>query len=416
MIKLRDYQERISSEACEKLIQLGIVYLSMEVRTGKTLTALTAAMKFGAKKVLFLTKLRGIASIQDDYGLLSLPFEITIINNESLHKVKTNDFDLLISDEHHRLSAFPNPNKTTKMVKERFGRLPMIFLSGTPAIESGSQWYHSFWLSYRSPFKMYTNFYKWSKDFVTPKIRYLGAIQVPDYSASKDGLILPIVEPYLIKYTQEQAGFVSKIEENVIYSPMTEKTNYMIKTLLKDKILTGLTDTIIGDTAAKLLSKVHQLSNGTVILESGKAIITDTTKAEFIRRYFAGKKMGIFYFFIKEYELLKQVFGNQLTNDMNEFNTTDKHIALQQVSGSEAISLKNADVLVYYSFGYSGKNYVQGRDRMTTKERERNNVYFVFEKKSINERIYKVIKEKKRYSTALFERQYGTRTKVTDPN
>ena len=197
--------------------------------------------------------------------------------------------------------------------------------------------------------------------------------------------MLEIVEPYLIKYTQEQAGFVSKIEENVIYSPMSEKTNYMIKMILKDKILTGSTDTIIGDTAAKLLSKVHQLSNGTVILESGKAIITDTSKAEFIKRYFAGKKMGIFYFFIKEYELLKQVFGDHLTNDLNEFNTTDKHIALQQVSGSEAISLKNADVLVYYSFGYSGKNYVQGRDRMTTKERERNNVYFVFEKK-INKR------------------------------
>ena len=168
MIKLRDYQERISSEACEKLIQLGIVYLSMEVRTGKTLTALTAAIKFGAKKVLFLTKLRGIASIQADYDLLSPPFEITIINNESLHKVETNDFDLLISDEHHRLSAYPKPNKTTKMVKERFGRLPMIFLSGTPAIESVSQWYHSFWVSYRSPFKMYSNFYNWykSNDFI----------------------------------------------------------------------------------------------------------------------------------------------------------------------------------------------------------------------------------------------------------
>ena len=108
----------------------------MEVRTWKTLTALRAAELFGAKKVLFLTKLRAIKSINDDYASLGPKFEIVVINNESMHKIEDNDFDLIISDEHHRLSAFPKPNKSAKYIRDRWGHLPFIFLSGTPA-ESG---------------------------------------------------------------------------------------------------------------------------------------------------------------------------------------------------------------------------------------------------------------------------------------
>ena len=216
MIKLRDYQQDLSDKVVRLLRVKKIAYLAMEVKTSKTLTSLNAANDYGAKKVLFLTKLKAIKSIQDDYNKLNPNFEIQIINNESLHKVTDNDFDLLISDEHHRNSAFPKPNKTAKMIKERFGDLPMIFLSGTPAIESGSQWYHTFWISNYSPFAIYKNFYIWANEFTRPKIRYLGAIQVRDYSDSIDNLILPVVEPYLLRYTQEQAGFESKVTERIL--------------------------------------------------------------------------------------------------------------------------------------------------------------------------------------------------------
>ena len=127
MFKLRSYQEKGANDCFDLLKKYKIAYLCWEVRCGKTFTALKAADLYGSKKVLFLTKLKAIKSIQDDYDLLKPNFEIQIINNESLHKVTDNDFDLLISDEHHRNSAFPKPNKTAKMIKERFGDLRMIF-------------------------------------------------------------------------------------------------------------------------------------------------------------------------------------------------------------------------------------------------------------------------------------------------
>ena len=63
MINLRDYQEAIAGKAAALLKQYGIAYLAMEVRTGKTLTALSAADRYGAKKVLFLTKKRELKRV-----------------------------------------------------------------------------------------------------------------------------------------------------------------------------------------------------------------------------------------------------------------------------------------------------------------------------------------------------------------
>lgn len=414
MIELRDYQNDYAEKTCRLLQTLKIAYLAMEVRTGKTLTALHAADLFGAKKVLFLTKKRAVetGTIKHDYDLLSPLFEIVITNNESLHKVTDNDFDLIISDEHHRNSSFPKPNKTTKEIKQRFGYLPMIFLSGTPAIESGSQWYHSFWISDYSPFTE-KNFYKWAANYTVPSIRYFGAIQVKDYSKAIDELINPIIEPYLLKYTQKQAGFTSEISEHVIYYDLPENIKKLTATLLTDEIIKGNTDVIIANNAAAMLTKIHQIENGTVITESGAAHILDTSKADFIKYKFQGKKIAIYYYFQKELELIKNVFGETLTTDINEFNNSSKNFAIQQISGSEAISLKAAECLVYYNFGYSGKNFVQGMDRMTTKEREENNVYMIIGVDSINEKIYKAVKSKKRYNEKLFLNDYGRRTKVT---
>jgi len=162
-MELRKYQIRLATDGCEILQRLKILYLAMEVRTGKTLTALQTSENYGAKKVLFLTKIRAFSSIQSDYDAMNYSFKLTIGNDESLHKID-GDFDLVIHDEHHRFGAYPKPNVTAKLFKEKFGHLPMIFLSGTPTAESHSQWYHQFWVSNYSPFEQ-PNFYKWANDF-----------------------------------------------------------------------------------------------------------------------------------------------------------------------------------------------------------------------------------------------------------
>ena len=103
-----------------------IVYLAMQVRTGKTLTALHTAHIYGAKNVLFLTKKKAISSIESDYKNFSYSFNITIVNDEQLPKIESN-YDLIIHDEHHRFGAFPKPSQRVKEFKVKFSRIPMIF-------------------------------------------------------------------------------------------------------------------------------------------------------------------------------------------------------------------------------------------------------------------------------------------------
>jgi hypothetical protein len=134
-------------------------------------------------------------------------------------------------------------------------------------------------------------------------------------------------------------------------------------------------------------------------------MVLDLTKAEFIKSQFATAKIGIFYKFKEELNALIQVFGAEnLTTDLSVFENTDKNIALQIVSGREGISLKQADCLVYYNIDFSATSYWQSKDRMTTKDRLDNDVYWIFTKGGIENDIYKTVIKKKDYTINHFKK------------
>ena len=407
MFKLREYQIEIANKGFEILRKHKIVYLAMQVRCGKTLTSLQICNLYNAKKVLFLTKKKAVDSIISDYENLKPSFELVVINNESLHLIKENDFDLIISDEHHRNGAFPKPNKVTKLIKQRFSNKPMIFLSGTPTPESYSQWYHQFWVSNYTPFKDYTNFYKWANDYVNVKLKYVGYAQIKDYSDAYKNRIDKIIDKYIISFTQEQSGFNSVVTENILKVKMKPITYKITEALKKDNIFKGNNDLIIADTGVKLMSKLHQLYSGTCILESENSIIIDDSKAVFIQERFKNNKIAIFYKFQEELVLLKDTFKESLCFDLDTFNNSNKNIALQIVSGREGISLKEADYLVYFNIDYSAVSYWQSRDRLTTIDRKENNIYWIFAENGIENSIYKRVLDKKNYTLSIFKKDFN---------
>lgn len=402
-MKLRDYQIEIANKANEILNKYKIVYLSCEVRTGKTLMALETAKLFRAKKVLFITKKKAITSILNDYNNFGYTYALTVINNESLHTI--NDlFDIIISDEHHRNGAFPKANICTKIIKQKYSKLPMIFLSGTMSPESYSQIFHQFWISDYSPFKEYTNFYKWAKDYVTVKKKYLGYAEVNDYSDANNSLIKNKIDKYILTLTQEEAGFTTSVKENILYIDMLPITHKIANRLKKDNIFIGHNDTILADTGAKLMSKLHQLYSGTCILESGKSIIIDHSKLLFINEKFKNNKIAIFYKFQAEKDMIEEFYKDNICFDLDTFNTTNKNIACQLVSFREGISLKNADYLVYLNIDYSAVTYWQSRDRMTTMQRKENEIFWIFSKGGIEKNIYNAVMNKKNYTLSIFKK------------
>ena len=409
MKQLRDYQLDIANRGSDILKKLSLLYLAMEVRTGKTATSMKIAEIYGAKKVLFLTRKKAVSSILEDYNDFGYQFDIVVTNHESLHKLQDADsFDVIIFDEAHKAAGLPKPGQLAKRMRERFFLKPIIMLSGTMSPESFSQVYHQFWISSRSPWVHYRNFYKWAHDYVNIRQRKINSLTINDYSAGIEAKIMHDIQPYMITHTQEQSGFKTEIKEHFLYVEMSPLIYSLEKKLLKDLVVEGETEVVMGDTPVKLQSKLMQLEGGTIKFESGKSMVLDKSKAEYIKSRFIDKKIGIFYVFKEELSAIKLVFGDSVTTDLDEFNATRKHIALQVVSGREGISLKNADCLVMYNIQHSAVSYFQSRDRLTHKDRDSNDIYWIFSNRMIGEKIYKVVVKKKKYTLSHFKNDYKT--------
>ena len=408
MKKLRDYQKQNAIDCADILKKHNIVYLQHSVRTGKTATALETIRLNVFKNVLFLTKKKAISSIEEDYIDFGFDayFKLTVTNYESIHKIESNVFDCVVLDENHVNSAFPKPSKRTKEIRLKFGSLPMVMLSGTPSTESSSQWYHQFWMSFHSPFKEYTNFYKWAKDYVDVKQRNLGYGLINDYSNGIDEKINDSIKHLVHKFTQEEAGFESKVNIQILNCEMLPTTTNIAKRLQDDKVIQGKGHVVLADSAVKLQNKLHQIFSGTVKFECGESMTLDFTKATFIRNHFHDKKIAIFYYFKEEYKMIKEVFGDEITDSLDEFNSTDKSIALQQYSGAEGISLAKAESLIFLNFGFSGSKFIQALDRLTTMTRKENNIYFLFAKGGIESKVYKAVSQKKTYTLNQFKKDY----------
>lgn len=406
MIKYRDYQKKIIKDGVEILKDSNLLYLAMQVRTGKTLTSMGICEEIGAGHVLFLTKKKAMSSIENDYDLLAPhKFSISIINYESMHKLPNIKWDVVILDEAHSLGAFAKPSKRAKQVKEMLmkNKSKAILLSGTPTPESYSQMYHQVYGISGNPFSRYANFYKFAVDHVDIKQRMINSMRINDYSHGKDS-IMDAMKPYTISYTQKQAGFVVKTTEDVLEVEMRPQTYKMVNELTKHRVMEGKEEVVLADTPVKLMQKLHQMYSGTVKFESGNSMVFDYSKAEFIYSRFLGKKIGIFYKFKEELNALKTIFGDSLTTELGVFQDTPKSIALQIVSGREGVSLKEAEFLVYYNIDFSATSYWQSRDRMVTKDRLKNKVFWIFSKGGIESEIYNAVQRKKDYTISHFKR------------
>jgi len=324
-----------------------------------------------------------------------------VINYESVSKMAGN-YDLIIADEAHSLGAFPKPAKRVKDILPFCRGKQIIFLSATPSPESYSQLYHQFYISDYSPFRLYTNFYRWAKEFVNIKKKYVYNRELNDYSDANKLLIWQKTKHLFLTFTQEQAGFKQVVNEKVLTVPLPTKIKEIIKIINRDYIYQDKELAIIADTAAKVMQKTHQLCSGTVIDENGYNVISDF-KARFINWNFTGKKLAIFYKFKSELEILKSVFSNWTENAF-EFQSSDKTFLGQFQSAREGIRLDKADAIIFYNIDFSYLSYEQAKNRIASFERNKNAVlYWIFSDEGIEKRIYNVVKNKQDYTLSHYK-------------
>ena len=408
---LRDYQESISTDAAKMLEWLKICYLSMQPRTGKTLTSLAAAEKYGARSVLFLTKKKAISSVKADYDNMAPSFKLICINYEQIYNLSPDyEFDLVILDEAHGLGQFPTAAERTKELQKLCVDKPIIYLSGTPTPEGYSQLYHQFFISSYSPFKEWVSFYKWAKEFVTVEQRFFYGRKINDYRKADADKIDKLTKHLFISYTQQEAGFMQEVKEVVLKVRMQESTYKLTDYLRRKRVYIGKGgEEILADTNVKLQQKLHQMFSGSVIDEKKNAICFDNSKAKFIKEHFGGKKIAIFYKFRAEYIMLVSVFGYDImTEDPVEFNNSSDLIFTSQIiSGREGTNLSTADCLIFFNIDFSAVSYWQARERMQVKDRIKESViYWIFSEAGIEEKIYKAVAKKQDYTLSHFKKDY----------
>lgn len=414
-MQLRDYQNDIAGRAAEMLRLRGVCYLSMQVRTGKTFTAMHACSLYGAKRVLFVSKLKALGSIKMDYQVMQgagAGYSIEFANWESLHKVThpADGWDVVILDEAHGMGQYPKPAQRVLAVR-RIQSRAWLLLSGTPSPETSVQLFHQFHAIRRGPWMDYPNFYKWFADYGDKWQKYINGFQVNQYNRAKDNArVLADVAPYMITWTQVEAGFKAEVQERIVKLPMPAAIAWGIRGIRKDGLLRtreGLT--VIADTPVKELGKVHQLCGGTIIYGEEKAegvIVADVSKAKWIEREYGARRVAVFYKYKGELQALDQVLGKGCETP-EAFNAAQgaARIYLQIASGREGVNVSTADALVMYNIDFAAVSYWQARARIQTFDRSEPAlvVWLMFDG-GIEEKIYAAVMEKKDYTLQHYRR------------
>lgn len=403
---LTDYQMCIAVEATELLHSNKIAMLCMEMRVGKTLTALKAADLYGAEHVLFVTKKKAISSIENDYNMLNPEYSLHVINYGKLHKVG-GGYDFIVIDESHSLGQYPTPSERTKRLKEICKFKPIIYLTGTPNPETYSQLYHQLFVSSFSPWHKYRNFYEWFRVYGIPGKKYFYNREVADYKNTKTELVINDIKHLIISLSQKEAGFKVEAEDVVVMLPMPVVIKDAISKIRRNKLIRTKDGHIItADSAAKEMSKVHQLCGGTIKTENGVGICADDSKAKYINNHFNGMKIAIFYKYIAEGTQLIKTFGERVTIDSEEFNNSnDKIYIAQYQSGREGVNLATADCLIMYNIDFAAVSYFQARARLINKDRTKPaKVYWLFFEGGIEEKIFELVKSKKNYTLYYYKK------------
>ena len=399
MFKLRDYQQKFSIEGLEILKKHKILILNLEVRTGKSHIALDIGKNYN--NVLFITKKQAIQSVLDDYKTAQHTFELKVTNYENLHKIE-GKYDLVICDEsNEKIAAYPKPTLNAKRVKG-FVINDLMLLTGTLLPESNSQIYHQLWVSKYSPFVRFKNFYAFHKSLGTPKTRYTSYGETKDYSLVEYNKIVSYIDPIKISYTQKESGFNVEIKEVIHTVKIKQSTINIINKLKKDLVVVGKEEVILADTGVKLMSKVHQLSSGTVKFESGNSKVIDTSKIDYIKKEFKGKKIAIYYKFKEELNMIKTAFD--LAETIEEFDSTNKCIAFQFVSGRSGIKLDKADCIVALNIDFSHTTYQQFKARTITSTTKEAFIHWIFSDCGFERKVLAAVENKKNYVLQTFKK------------
>lgn len=401
------HQLEIADQGYKVLQDNAILYLAMEERTGKSLTALLIAEMAAVIKVLIITKkkaLPGWLELLTEYE----PNKFYLATNyHQICKLDSTDWDLIIIDEaHNYISAFPTKSKIWNSIRPITRDKPIIYLSATPHAQTPAQLYHQLALSDWSPWANCSNYKAWHRIYGIPYTKYLYQREVPMWDRVEDEMVMARVKHLFITKTRKELGFEHEPKDKLHYVPLEDTTIELYNTILKDKIYLAGDTEIVCDVVAKLRTSLHMLEggvakselmilnrNGDPVAKPTYHVLTNNEKVSYIKEHWGDSEdIAIMYNYIAEGVKLHDKFR--------------KARILQATSYAEGVDLHKVQHLIIYSQDFSTARHTQRRARQANLFREHPiTVHFLLVKKGISEEVYNTVSiNKVNYVDSLFER------------
>lgn len=403
----REHQVRISKEALQVLAEYGLVYLAMEERTGKSITAMLMAEACkSVNNVIIVTTKKALDGWKETLDKFPHEKVYTLTNYHSAHKA-AGKFQLAILDEPHKyISGYPKTSTLWSNVFKLVFGLPIIYCSATPYAQGPQLLVNQFKLSAWNPWKRFASFYDWFKAFAErdengdlPTTKISPTQTVIDYSKVKAEEAIAQVKHLFITYTRKQLGFEQEPEDEVHFIELAPKIREIYNTIAKDKAIefthseSGKDYKLICDSSAKLRWALHMIEGGTLKIDDEYINLGNNEKADYILKTWGDTKdLAIMYHFKADYLKLSKMF---------------KNAGLFQASSyAEGVDLSHYRHLVIYSQNHSTAQHTQRRARQANMNRkEEIKVHYILVKGAASHKAYKAVSlNKQNFVDTVFER------------
>jgi len=378
------HQEELSDLALTILRKNAIVYLAMEERTGKTLTAILTAEKSAAQNVLVVTKKKALDGWNDTLAKFKHEKNYTVTNYHQVHKFE-HAHDLLIIDESHNyISAFPKPGGLWRKMLPMAKGVPIIYSSATPHAQGYQMLFHQFALSTWSPWHHHKNFYQWFRLYGKPYDLKINGVPIRQYDRCHEQMIKECVEHMFITRTRKELGFEHEPEDILHYVELSKETKALYNELMEHELVDLPDGTLVCDTGSKLRASLHMLEGGVAKIEEQYLVLANKEKIDYVLDTFGDSdNTVIMYHYKAERTKLERYFK--------------KSLLLQATSYAEGVDLSGYSNLIIYSQDFSTARHTQRRARQCNKERALPiRVHFLLVKGGTSSQVYKTVSVNKR--------------------
>ena len=321
----RPHQVKIASEALPILKEYGLVYLAMEERTGKSITAMLMAETCDSvSNVLVITTKKALEGWNETLSKFPHNKVYIATNYHSAHKVK-GKFQLVILDEPHKyISGYPKTSTLWANVFKLVFGLPIIYSSATPYAQGPQLLVNQFKLSKWNPWARFKDFYEWFKFYAQrdeagnlPTTKISPTQTVTDYRKVRTEEIVAGVKHLFITYTRKELGFEHEPEDQLHFIELKPQIKEIYNTIVEDKLLsfthseTGKDMLLVCDTGSKLRWALHMLEGGTLKIDDEYINLGNNEKADYVLKTWGDTKdLAIMYHFKADYLKLSKMFKN----------------------------------------------------------------------------------------------------------